>query len=190
MRTREGLIEALRRHRAHDEHEELMRARLLAFVEAHADCFSRSLLIGHVTGSAWVVDHERTHALLTHHAKLDKWLQMGGHCDGETDVLKVALREVEEESGLAQVRPLLGGAIFDVDAHDIPARASEPAHVHYDVRFAFEADRDAPLRISGESKDLAWAPLERIAELNTDESVMRLVEKTALLLNSGGAAGS
>jgi 8-oxo-dGTP pyrophosphatase MutT (NUDIX family) len=186
MKTRAELIRALRLHRPHDGHEALMRERVLAFVEEHEDCFERSLRIGHVTGSAWVVDRARTHALLTHHAKLDKWLQMGGHCDGEADVLAVALREVEEESGLKGVQPLLGGAIFDVDAHEIPARGGEPAHVHYDVRFAFEADRSAPLRISEESKDLAWAPLEGIERLNTDESVMRMVRKTALLLSANG----
>lgn len=186
MKTRAELIRALRLHRPHDAHEALMRERVLAFVEEYEDCFERSLRIGHVTGSAWVVDRARTHALLTHHAKLDKWLQMGGHCDGEADVLAVALREVEEESGLKGVRPLLGGAIFDVDAHEIPARGGEPAHVHYDIRFAFEADRRAPLRMSEESKDLAWAPLEQIARLNTDASVMRMVQKTALLLSASG----
>lgn len=151
---------------------------ILGFVEQHEDCFSRSLLIGHVTASAWVVDLEQTHALLTHHAKLGKWLQMGGHCDGDSDVLNVALREVEEESGLSAVEPLLNGRIFDVDAHQIPARGVEPAHIHYDIRFLFQADRLTPLRISGESHDLRWVPFEEISLLNTDESVLRMLRKS------------
>ena len=158
-----------------------MLAWISAFVEEQSDCFERSLLVGHVTGSAWVLDEERECALLIHHAKLDKWLQPGGHCDGDVNVLRVAAREVEEEAGLAAIVPLLSGTIFDVDAHDIPARKNEPAHVHYDIRYVFEASRSAPLRISAESKDLRWVALGRIAELNTDESVMRMVTKTALM---------
>jgi len=158
-----------------------MRARISDFVSGHADCFERSLLAGHVTGSAWVLDEERRYALLTHHAKLGLWLQPGGHCDGDADVLRVAMREVWEEAGLTAIVPLLDGAIFDVDAHDIPAHGNEPAHVHYDIRYAFEASRSAPLRISAESKDLRWVALDRIAGLNTDESVIRMVRKTALI---------
>lgn len=179
--SRASLLDAMARHRPLDEHESKMLARIAAFVTEHSDCFERSLLVGHVTGSAWVLDREREHALLTHHAKLDKWLQPGGHCDGDSDVLRVAMRELEEEAGLFGILPLQNGAIFDVDAHDIPQRKDEPAHVHYDIRYAFEASRAASLRISVESKDLRWVALDRIAELNTDESVLRMVRKTALL---------
>lgn len=179
--SRSSLLDDLARHRPLDEHEAKMLARISAFVAGHSDCFERSLLVGHVTGSAWVLDREHEHALLTHHAKLDKWLQPGGHCDGDPDVLRVATREVEEEAGLVGMLPLKHGAIFDVDAHDIPQRKHEPAHVHYDIRYAFEASRAAPLRISAESKDLRWVSLDRIAELNTDESVLRMVRKTSQL---------
>jgi 8-oxo-dGTP pyrophosphatase MutT (NUDIX family) len=186
MTTRPALIEALARHIPFNEHEARMLVRVQAFVCDHADCFERSLVIGHVTGSAWIVDTTRTQALLTYHAKLGKWLQPGGHCDGDADVRRVAMREAEEETGLHSFAPLLGGAIFDVDAHEIPARKSVAAHLHYDVRFAFEADSAAPLQISEESRDLRWVPLDEIAGLNTDESVMRMVGKTRLL----GAAGN
>ena len=185
MQTRAGLIEALARHQPFNEYEAKMLERVLEFVRAHDDCFERTLAIGHVTGSAWIVDAAHTHALLTHHAKLGLWLQPGGHCDGDSDVFRVAMREVEEEAGLKQLAPLLGAAIFDVDAHAIPARKSEPAHVHYDVRYAFEADRSLPLEISAESRDLRWVPLDEVASLNTDESVMRMVSKTALIGSSG-----
>jgi 8-oxo-dGTP pyrophosphatase MutT (NUDIX family) len=186
MKTRAGLIEALGRHQPFNAHEARMLERVLAFVSDHADCFERTLAVGHVTGSAWIVDAARVRALLTHHAKLGLWLQPGGHCDGDTAVRRVAMREAEEETGLKELTPLLGGAIFDVDAHEIPARRAESAHVHYDVRFAFEADTALPLRISEESKDLRWVPLDGIAGLNTDESVMRMVSKTRLM----GAAES
>jgi 8-oxo-dGTP pyrophosphatase MutT (NUDIX family) len=176
--SRQDLLGKLRAHRAADDHEAAMLSRILGFVESREACFERSLVEGHVTGSAWVVDRERRHALLTHHAKLDKWLQMGGHCDGDSDVLRVALREVEEESGLVEVTPLLDGAVFDVDAHEIPARGAEPAHVHYDIRFLLEAGRAAPLKMSDESHDLRWVAFEEIPKLNTDESVLRMLRKT------------
>jgi 8-oxo-dGTP pyrophosphatase MutT (NUDIX family) len=175
--SRENLLRMLEAHRAFDPGEDEMRREIIHFVRLHEGCFERELEIGHITGSAWVLDLRREAALLTHHAKLDRWLQLGGHADGDSDVLRVALREAREESGLEEVRPV-AGEIFDVDAHQIPARGSVPAHVHYDIRFLFEADREAPLRMTSESKGLAWVGLTRIHELNTDASVMRMVAKS------------
>jgi 8-oxo-dGTP pyrophosphatase MutT (NUDIX family) len=172
------LEELLAVHQPFTEEEAAMLARLRDFVAAHADCFERTLQIGHVTGSAWIIDRERTHTLLTHHGKLDKWLQLGGHADGDPDILRVALREAEEESGLSGIRPL-SEAIFDVDIHLIPARRTEPEHFHYDVRFLFEADRHVPLKISDESKDLQWVALNQVEALTSEESVLRMVRKTA-----------
>ena len=154
-----------------------MAAALRQFVETHPDCFERSLQIGHITGSAWIVDRDRSCALLTHHRKLNKWLQLGGHADGDPDILQVALREAREESGLRDIRAV-SEDIFDVDIHVIPARGGEPEHRHYDVRFLLEADRNAPLTASLESRSLAWIPLERIAGLNAEESMARMVAKT------------
>src|ERR1019366_3306840 len=115
---RTPLLDKLRAYRPSDAHEARMAEQLRLFVEAHADCFERSLAIGHVTGSAWIVDRDRTHTLLTHHRKLDKWLQLGGHADGDLDILRVALREAREESGLEAIRPV-SEEIFDVDIHTI-----------------------------------------------------------------------
>ena len=171
---------ALAGHRPFDAHEAEMLAKISAFVREHEDCFERSLKIGHVTGSAWIVDAARSRALLTHHAKLNKWLQPGGHCDGDGDVAGVAMREALEETGLTRLR-LVSPAVFDVDAHVIPARGAEPEHVHYDVRYLIEAPGDEPLQVSEESHDLAWVRLYEIERLNTDESVMRMVARTLAL---------
>ena len=150
---------------------------LVRFVETEQSCFDRTLQIGHVTGSAWIVDRSHTKALLTHHLKLDRWLQLGGHADGDPDVLRVAMREAREESGIEHIRPV-SEAIFDVDVHPIPARGMEPRHLHYDVRFLLEADSEAPLVISGESKDLAWMSLTEIAHVTTERSISRMVTKS------------
>lgn len=157
-----------------------MRLRILEFVCSFEDCFERSQKTGHVTGSAWIIDTKRTHALLTHHAKLNKWLQPGGHCDGDGDVASVALREAHEETGLPGLR-LWNDSIFDVDAHEIPARGDEPAHVHYDIRYLIQADRGIPLKMSDESHDLKWVRLDQVGELNTDASVLRMVARTLAL---------
>ena len=153
------------------------RDRIAAFVREHADCFERSLLVGHVTGSAWIVDASRTRCLLTHHRKLERWLQLGGHADGQTDVLKVAMREAREESGLASLR-VVSASVFDCDVHWIPARGAEPGHSHHDVRFLLEADPAESLVVSEESKELAWVALGEVAALGADESVLRMVAKT------------
>ncbi len=175
--TKNNLLAMLATHTPHDPHEREMCARIARFVADHDDCFERSLLIGHVTGSAWVLDTSHTHTLLTHHRKLDKWLQLGGHADGEPDVLRVALREAMEESGLTGIRPA-SESIFDVDIHLIPARGGEPGHFHYDVRFLFTAGRGEPLKLSNESKALAWVELGRVDQLTQEESMLRMVRKT------------
>jgi 8-oxo-dGTP pyrophosphatase MutT (NUDIX family) len=154
-----------------------MTAETIRFVEAHADCLSRTCVPGHLTGSAWVVSPDRSRTLLTHHHKLDKWLQLGGHADGDGDLLAVALREAREESGLTDVHAV-GAAVFDVDRHWIPARKTEPGHYHYDLRFLIEADPHSPLAISSESKALAWVEIDRVTALNSEESMARMVRKT------------
>jgi 8-oxo-dGTP pyrophosphatase MutT (NUDIX family) len=175
-----ALLEALAVHRPEDEREARALETIRAFVRREPQCFSRELAAGHVTGSAWVLDKERARVLLTHHRKLDLWLQLGGHADGDSNVARVALREAREESGLSSV-VRVGDTIFDVDVHVIPARGREPAHYHYDIRYLFEADRREPLRISSESKDLAWIELARVASVATDSSVLRMVAKSSSL---------
>lgn len=160
-----------------DSHEEAMTREIIRFVEEHADAFLRSCLTGHLTGSAWILSPDRTRTLLTHHRKLDKWLQLGGHADGQTDLREVALREAREESGLTRVR-LLDDAVFDVDRHLIPERKGVPEHWHLDLRFLVEADPEEPLVVSDESHDLAWVSLEDVARLNPEESMLRMVRKT------------
>lgn len=149
----------------------------IALVRAHDDCLLRTCVPGHVTGSAWIVSPDNRRTLLTLHRKLGRWLQLGGHADGDPDLLAVALREAREESGLVSLRPR-SAAVFDVDRHWIPARGSEPGHWHHDLRFVIEADPAEPLTVSSESRDLAWVELPAVAALNPSESLARMVRKT------------
>ncbi len=174
---RNQLNELLQKHKPFNKQEAIFTEQMIAFVKEHSDCFERTLLIGHVTGSAWIVDKSRQFTLLTHHRKLDKWFQTGGHCDGDSDVLNVALKEAQEETGLTDIE-VISSDIFDIDIHEIPERKGIPAHLHYDVRFLLEADMNEPLTISSESSDLAWVAISEVQKLNDSESIMRMVLKS------------
>jgi 8-oxo-dGTP pyrophosphatase MutT (NUDIX family) len=154
-----------------------MPERLEQFVLDNADCFQRSLLIGHVTGSAWILDKDKKKTLLTHHRKLNKWLQPGGHADGDSLVSRVAMREAQEESGLEGLN-LVSNEIFDIDIHLIPARKNEPEHYHYDCRFLIQCTGDETYSVSDESHDLAWIPLIEITKYTDEPSILRMVNKT------------
>jgi 8-oxo-dGTP pyrophosphatase MutT (NUDIX family) len=146
------------------------------FASSHADCCERTCAPGHFTGSAWVVSADGERALLLHHRKLDRWLQPGGHADGDGDLESVALREAEEETGLFGLR--IEGGVFDLDRHLIPARGSEPEHFHYDVRFVVRAGADEAFTVSEESHALAWLPVADIAfDTHADDSVRRMAQK-------------
>src|SRR5690349_17079955 len=107
--------------------ERAMAAEFAPFVSAHADCLWRTCVPGHLTASAWIVDAARRRTLLTHHRKLDRWLQLGGHVDGDPDLAASALREAREESGLTRLA-VVSTEFFDLDRHRIPARGEEPEH--------------------------------------------------------------
>ena len=173
---RQALLQLLADYRQQHALEAVATDELTAFVQANSDCFERSLLCGHVTGSAWLVSEDNACVLLTHHKKLNRWLQLGGHADGDSDILSVALREAEEESGLSDIELACPG-IFDIDIHAIPARKNEPEHFHYDVRFAFRAAGDQSFVVSDESNHLAWVPVIRLAEFVEDESMLRMADK-------------
>ena len=147
-----------------------------AFLDDHRDAFERTCGAGHFTGSAWVVSADGARVLLTHHRKLNRWLQPGGHADGDADLRRVALREACEETGLRGL--VIEPAIFDIDRHHIPVRPGEPAHWHYDVRFVVRASADERFVVSAESHALAWRPIAAVAvDESADASVRRMAGK-------------
>lgn len=131
---------------------------------------------GHLTGSAWVVDESGQRVLLLHHGKLNRWLQPGGHADGDFNLARVSLRETQEESGLTRLQ-VIDSEIFDLDIHEIPARGIEPAHLHFDVRYLIRADSSEELILSDESHALAWIELAKLEQYTTEESVHRMARK-------------
>jgi len=149
------------------------------FIRQNTDCFYRELWPMHVTGSAWVVNPSRDHVLLLHHRKLDQWFQPGGHADGDADIVRVALKETSEESGVAEeaVR-LVDEAVFDVDMHVIQASHEAPRHKHIDIRFLVEIDDDIHIPGNHESNEIAWVSLDQVSRFNNNRSTYRMLEKT------------
>lgn len=148
------------------------------FMELLADArdpFRRECLDGHFTAGAWLVSADGQRVLMTHHRKLDRWLQLGGHADGDRDMARVALKEAEEESGLPRLS-VEADAIFDLDRHWIPERKDVPGHWHYDVRYVVRAGVDEDYLVSEESHDLAWRPIAEVAQ-DPDESLSRMARK-------------
>jgi 8-oxo-dGTP pyrophosphatase MutT (NUDIX family) len=185
---RRELLDLLGRHRSRFMEEAAYVRRAIHWVNAHENVFDRHLLPAHVTGSAWVVNPDRGHILLLHHRKHDQWFQPGGHADGDADVLRVALRECEEETGLAaDAIRLLQPQIFDVDIHDIPAGPEAPRHAHIDVRFLVEIDDRRDIPGNHESHDVRWVPLHEVPRYNNNRSTYRMLEKTRELRNATAA---
>lgn len=170
---RDALLAAVHDHAARRPDQADVAARFAAFIAAHPDCCERSLLEGHLTGSAWLVSRDGQRVLLTHHRKLGKWLQLGGHADGDHDLARVALREAEEESGLRDLA--VEPAIFDLDCHWIPPRKADAGHYHWDIRYVVRAKGDETFTVSDESHALAWREIaELVHEPGLDDSVRRM----------------
>jgi len=154
-----------------DSTEETHKKTVLAFLESGNQG-------GHITGSAWVVNHAGDKALLTLHTKLNKWIQPGGHAENDETIQATALREAEEETGLMSLR-LLSPGIFDIDVHKIPPGGDTPGHYHYDIRFILRADEGEALKISGESKDLKWVLFDEIPALaGHNPGILRMLDKS------------
>jgi 8-oxo-dGTP pyrophosphatase MutT (NUDIX family) len=176
----DGLVKLLQEYFPNDPDEIEYKKEILAFIEKHEDCFERSLKVGHITASAWILSCDGEKALLMHHAKLDKWMQLGGHADGDSDVLAVAIKEAQEESGITQIQPI-SEKIFDIDVHSIPARGTEPEHFHYDIRFLLQVKNVEDVVQNHESKELRWVTKD-VSQLPTNSrSILRMVEKWCCL---------
>ena len=160
---------------------EVSAIKMLNFFDNYDSCFEKDNLPGHFTGSAWIISPNKNKILMTHHKKLNMWLQLGGHADGEKDLKSVAIKEAKEESGFNNFS-ILSEEIFDLDIHNIEPMNEEPKHLHYDVRFLLEADpNEQNIIISEESHDVKWIHLDDVLKYNSEESIFRMVEKTKKL---------
>jgi 8-oxo-dGTP pyrophosphatase MutT (NUDIX family) len=171
-------IEEIEKYETIFEDEAEFQIQIKDFLMKNPEFYQRTTLSGHATGSAWIVSPDFKRALLIHHKKLNKWIQPGGHAD-DTDktLLVTAAREASEECGI-RVKSLSKG-IFDLDVHTIPAKDDVPAHLHYDFRYIFVADPNAPKNINAAEVNAAqWVDLEHIMQKNIEQSIRRMILKT------------
>ena len=184
--ARKQLLRQLAAYRPYNEQEAADRALILECLTAHEDIFSRENRLAHMTASAWVVNRARTKVLMAYHNIYRSWSWLGGHADGDADLLAVALREVSEESGLAaqHVRAAdAAGGIFSlevltVDGHE-KRGAYVPSHLHLNVTYLVEADEEELLYIKeDENSGVAWfTPEEALAASTEPWFVERIYRK-------------
>lgn len=196
---RQDLLAILERYRRRFPGEAKTIARVRALVARVRDPFDRRALPGHVTASAWLVSPDGRRVVLVHHRKIGRWLQPGGHVEGDRDLSRAALREAREETGLRDLRfaeamrapgpPGGSPQPFDLDVHEIPRRAGEPAHEHHDVRYLLLAPPEQPLTCSDESHAVAWFTEREVRARCRDASVIRMMGKSRRILERRGEHG-
>ncbi len=170
-----SVSELIKNYNPKCKEEAVYKIKILQFLAKNINCFDRSNEKGHITASAWLLNNDKTKALILHHSKLDIWVQPGGHCDGCTDPLYVAIKEAKEESGLKSIVPV-SNLIFDLDIHEIPESKKEKKHLHYDIRFILKSESDDTLNKNHESKELKW--IEYIEDIPTNnKSIYRMFSK-------------
>lgn len=173
---REALIDLVTKHTPFNSIEKDHTFNTLAFLRQNENCTSASNLAGHITASAWVLSPTLSAALLTHHKKLNRWLQLGGHIENDATIHQAAHREALEESGIDRIN-ILDDSIFDIDVHQIPAKNGIAKHLHYDIRFLFQAE-STDFIVSSESNELAWIEFTSIEKILPDDSMLRMCCKS------------
>ena len=158
-----------------DPHD-LEALKFIEFVKENKDCFQREFSTAHLTASSWIWNEDESKALFTLHKKLGIWVQLGGHADGHPNLLEVAIKEAQEESGVLEVEPITQ-EIFDLSIHQIPKTPKEEAHLHYDVRYLLKIKKTSPLVMSSESLDLRWISPEDFTKYNFDASILKMQKK-------------
>jgi len=160
------------------QEEKAFKARMINLINNYGEeVLSRELLHAHFTASVWLVNKNFSQVLLIKHAKLNKWLQPGGHADGDANLLRVAKKELEEETCLKSVQLECKG-IFDIDIHEIPEKCKVPIHEHFDIRFAMSTDTPEKVFINKESLEYKWINLHEIEDFTQNESILRMAQKT------------
>jgi ADP-ribose pyrophosphatase YjhB (NUDIX family) len=174
---KENLMDLLNEYIPEDNLEKEYKNHIIDFVLKNSDIFGKDNKLGHITGSSCIVSKDGEKVLLTHHNKLNRWLQPGGHTEIDELIADASHSEAFEETGLRSLK-LFNNKIFDIDVHVIPQNQKEQEHFHYDIRFMFLADNEEDLCISTESKDLRWFKLDEAYQNADNHSIKRMILKT------------
>ncbi len=172
------IVQAVVAYEPSDTADAAHKAQTLEFLARTNEFWQRTTLEGHLTGSAWVRSTDGQRVLLIHHAKLNKWIQPGGHVElGDHNMLATAQREALEECGLASVT-LAVPHIFDIDVHPIPAKGDVPEHLHYDIRYCFTTSNEASTFDQNEVLGMRWVALDELTGHDTPDSLRRMAIKS------------
>lgn len=178
---RNKILKLLNEYKPIDLEDKQQQEEIISFVNKNEKCFERELEIGHITGSAWIIDNNYNSILLNNHKKLNTWMQFGGHADGENDILEVTKKEVFEETGLKFISLIYDG-IFNLDVHEIPQFKDIAPHKHYDIQFLFSTDISAKIEINfEESNEIKWVKIEDVNQYTTDPAAQKMLRKVKLI---------
>ena len=170
--NRQKLVSQIRRYVPYNEQEEADKALILNWIEKNDDAFLRDNVVAHMTASAWVVNKERNKVLMVYHNIYNSWSWLGGHADGETDLLSVAVREVKEEAGISNVHPV-SEEIFSLESLTVDGHVKKgkyvSSHLHFNITYLLEADPEEAVSIKAdENSGVAW--------FSPEEALMRSTE--------------
>ena len=174
------LIDDIRAYVPFNEQEERDKAELLRWLETGGEeIYTRKNRAAHLTASAWVVSRDRRYVLMAYHNLYKSWAWLGGHADGETDLMAVARREAEEESGIAGLREPRGGLlsleILTVDGHE-KREEYVSSHLHLNVTYLFEADMDGSLSVKpDENSAVGWIRMDELEEKVSEPWMMERI---------------
>lgn len=180
--SRQELMNQIENYIPYNEQEEKDKALILEWIRQNENAFSRENKVAHMTASAWVVNPERDKVLMVYHNIYDSWSWLGGHADGETDLLSVALREVKEEAGIMKVHPV-SEKIFSLESLTVDGHVKKgtyvSSHLHLNATYLLEADSEEAVSIKAdENSGVAWfSPEEALARSTEPWFVERVYTK-------------
>lgn len=177
--TRQDLVKRLEEYQPFNEQEEKDKPLILYWIRNQEDAFSRENKVAHITASAWVVNKDRSKVLMVYHNIYNSWSWLGGHADGETDLLSVAIREVKEEAGITDVQPV-SEEIFSVESLTVDGHVKRgeyvSSHLHLNITFLLEADSEEAVSIKDdENSGVAWFSPADALEKSTEPWFVRHV---------------
>ena len=189
---RKELISKIKKYQPFNEQEEMDKALILNWIETQENAFSRENTVAHMTASAWVVNKERSKVLMVYHNIYNSWSRLGGHADGETDLLAVAVREVKEEAGITNVRPV-SDEIFSLESLTVDGHVKKgryvSSHLHLNVTYLLEADSEEAVSVKAdENSGVAWfTPGEALKKSTEPWFVEHVYGKLVEKMKTGGA---
>lgn len=189
---RKELISKIKKYQPFNEQEEMDKALILNWIETQENAFSRENTVAHMTASAWVVNKERNKVLMVYHNIYNSWSWLGGHADGETDLLAVAVREVKEEAGITNVRPV-SDEIFSLESLTVDGHVKKgryvSSHLHLNVTYLLEADSEEAVSVKvDENSGVAWfTPGEALKKSTEPWFVEHVYGKLVEKMKTGGA---